>query len=155
MKVSENPDYPVLILAPTGRDATLAAEALAQAGVGSEICDDLPRLTARIGEEAAAILLAEEALSAAELPQFLVHLREQPAWSDLPLLILTSAAHRDDVASAEILKLFGPSGNVTLLERPLRSVVLVSTVQVGIAGASPPARGPRPSRRTRNRAGQH
>ena len=59
-------------------------------------------------------------------------LREQPAWSDLPLLILTSAAHRDDVASAEILKLFGPSGNVTLLERPLRSVVLVSTVQVAL-----------------------
>lgn len=132
MKVPENSDCPVLVLAPTGRDAILAADALAQAGVASEICRHLSQLSARIGEDAAAVLLSEEALSAAELPQFLQCLREQPAWSDLPLLILTSAGRQDDVASVEILKLFGPSGNVTLLERPLRSVVLVSTVQVAL-----------------------
>ena len=132
MKVSENSGGSVLILTPTGRDATLAAGALAEAGIASEICPDLAQLSARIGEDAAAVLLAEEALSAAELPQFLEHLRNQPPWSDLPLLILTSAGAREDTASVEILKLFGPSGNVTLLERPLRSVVLVSTVQVAL-----------------------
>ncbi len=132
MKVSENADCPVLILAPTGRDAPLAAEALDQAGVASKICRDLAQLCAQIGEDAAALLIAEEALSAAELPQLRDRLRAQPAWSDLPLLILTSAGRQDDVASVEILKLFGPSGNVTLLERPLRSVVLVSTVQVAL-----------------------
>ncbi|HEX8490167.1 MAG TPA: PAS domain-containing protein, partial [Chthoniobacterales bacterium] len=131
MKVSEDPG-PVLILTPTGRDATLAAEALAEAGIASEICRNLAELSERVGEDAAAVLLAEEALSAAGLPQFLERLRAQPAWSDLPLLILTSAAEREDTASVEILKLFGPSGNVTLLERPLRSVVLVSTVQVAL-----------------------
>lgn len=132
MKVSDNPDGLVLILTPTGRDSTLAAGALAEAGIASEICRDLVQLSARIGERATAVLLAEEALSAAELPQFLECLRAQPAWSDLPLLILTSAGQREDTASVEILKLFGPSGNVTLLERPLRSVVLVSTVQVAL-----------------------
>ncbi len=132
MKVSENSSAPVLILTPMGRDAALAAEALADAGVASEICRDLAQLSARIGEDAAAVLLAEEALSAAELPQLLESLRAQPTWSDLPLLILTSAGQREDTASVEILKLFGPSGNVTLLERPLRSVVLVSTVQVAL-----------------------
>ena len=69
MKVSENADCPVLILAPTGRDAALAADALAQAGVDTEICRDLAQLCARIDEDAAALLIAEEALSAAELPQ--------------------------------------------------------------------------------------
>jgi PAS domain S-box-containing protein len=132
MKVSDDLDGPVLILTPTGRDSTLAAEALAEAGIAGEICRDLVQLSARVGEQAAAVLLAEEALSAAELPQFLERLRAQPAWSDLPLLILTSAGQREDTASVEILKLFGPSGNVTLLERPLRSVVLVSTVQVAL-----------------------
>ncbi len=132
MKVSDNSDRPVLILAPTGRDATLAAEALAQDGVASEICRHLPQLTARIGEDATALLIAEEALSAAELPLLLVRLRAQPAWSDLPVLILASPGREDEIASVEILKLFGPSGNVTLLERPLRSVVLVSTVQVAL-----------------------
>jgi PAS domain S-box-containing protein len=132
MKVSENSGGPVLILTPTGRDATLAAGALAEAGIASEICSDLAQLSGRIGEDAAAVLITEEALSAAELPQFLGRLHAQPAWSDLPLLILTSAGQREDTASVEILKLFGPSGNVTLLERPLRSVVLVSTVQVAL-----------------------
>jgi PAS domain S-box-containing protein len=132
MKVSENAACPVLILTPTGRDGTLAAEALAEAGVASRICEGLPELCNRVGEDAAAVLLAEEALSAAELPQFLERLRAQPPWSDLPLLILTTAGRPDDAAIVEILKLFGPSGNVTLLERPLRSVVLVSTVQVAL-----------------------
>jgi PAS domain S-box-containing protein len=132
MKVSRDSDCPVLILTPTGRDAMLAAAALTQSGIASQVCVSMADLCARIGESAAAVLLAEEALSAAELPELLQCLRAQPAWSDLPLLILTSPTRQDDVASVEILKLFGPSGNVTLLERPLRSVVLVSTVQVAL-----------------------
>src|SRR5436190_5462258 len=132
MKVSRDSDSPVLILAPTGRDAILAADALTQSGIASQICGSLGGLCAQIGEGAAAVLLAEEALSAADLPELLSCLHAQPAWSDLPLLILTSATQQDDLASIEILKLFGPSGNVTLLERPLRSVVLVSTVQVAL-----------------------
>jgi PAS domain S-box-containing protein len=132
MKVSKDSDWPVLILAPTGRDARLAAEALGQSGIASQVCASLLDLCGQIGEGASAVLLAEEALSAAELPELLKALRAQPAWSDLPLLILTSATHQDDAASVEILRLFGPSGNVTLLERPLRSVVLVSTAQVAL-----------------------
>ncbi|HEX8078145.1 MAG TPA: ATP-binding protein [Chthoniobacterales bacterium] len=132
MKGSNDPERPVLILAPTGRDAVLAAEALRGVGIVSEVFSNLTELSNRVGEEAAAVLLTEEALSAAELPQFLQRLRRQPPWSDLPLLILTSAGPREDDASVAILKMFGPSGNVTLLERPLRSVVLVSTVQVAL-----------------------
>ena len=86
MKTSENSDCPVLIFAPSGREASLASDALAQAGAASEICDNLAKLCGRIGEDAAAVLLAEEALSAAELPQLLERLHAQPAWSDLPLL---------------------------------------------------------------------
>jgi len=132
MKGFENSDWPVLILTPTGRDASLAAAALAQAGVASEVCDSLAHLSSRIGKDAAAVLIAEEALSAAGLPELLERMRGQPAWSDIPILILTSPGYREDSASAEILRLFGPSGNVTLLERPLRSPILISTVQVAL-----------------------
>ena len=132
MRASSNSQDAVLILTPTGRDAALAAEALAQAGVASQICGSLGELCTRVGEDAAAVLLAEEALSAAELPQLLECLHTQPPWSDLPLLVLTSPGRTDDAGSVEILQLFGPSGNVTLLERPLRSLVLVSTVQVAL-----------------------
>src|ERR1044072_5198098 len=132
MQVSRDPAGPVLILAPTGRDALLAADALAQSGIASQVCASLLDLCGQIGESAAAVLLAEEALSAAELPELLKTLHAQPACAALPLLILPGAPRQDDSASVEILKLFGPSGNVTLLERPLRSVVLVSTVQVAL-----------------------
>jgi PAS domain S-box-containing protein len=132
MKVSEQGHSRFLIVTPTGRDATLAAEALNNAKIATEVCDDLGQLSDQIDEDVAGVLLAEEALSAAELPRFIKCLQDQPAWSDLPLLILLSAFRPDDVASVEILNLFGPSGNVTLLERPLRSIVLVSTVQVAL-----------------------
>ncbi|HSP45208.1 MAG TPA: ATP-binding protein, partial [Chthoniobacterales bacterium] len=132
MRVSDNAGCCLLILTPRGRDGTLAAKALAQAGIASEICRDLADLGAHINEAAAALLIAEEALSTADLPQFLERLHAQPAWSDLPLLVLMSAGRQDDSGSIEILKLFGPSGNVTLLERPLRGVVLISTVQVAL-----------------------
>jgi PAS domain S-box-containing protein len=132
MNVSEQGDSPFLIVTPTGRDATLAAEALNAANIATKICGDLAQLCDQINEDVAGVLLSEEALSAAELPRLLKCLRDQPTWSDLPLLILLSATRQDDVASVEILNLFGPSGNVTLLERPLRSIVLVSTVQVAL-----------------------
>ena len=129
MDVSDSSEYPVLILTPTGRDAVLAADALGQAGIVSEICGTLTKLSNRIGESTAAILIAEEALSAAGLHELLERLRLQPAWSDIPILVLTSPGHREESASIEILKIFGPSGNVTLLERPVRRLILVTTVQ--------------------------
>src|SRR4051794_31235170 len=132
MKVSEQSDPPVLILTPTGRDAALAAEALSLGNVTSKVCHTLDELCEEMGGDAGAVLLAEEALSAAELPQFIEHLHRQSRWSDLPILILLSPGRQEEAASVEILKLFGPSGNVTLLERPLRSIVLVSTVQVAL-----------------------
>jgi PAS domain S-box-containing protein len=132
MKAPENPEPAILILTPTGRDATLASATLAEAGIRGEVCASLGEMCSRIGEDAAALLLAEEALSAAELPQFLECLHAQPAWSDLPLLVLTSPGRTDEAGSVQILQLFGPSGNVTLLERPLRTLVLVSTVQVAL-----------------------
>jgi PAS domain S-box-containing protein len=76
-------------------------------------------------------LIAEEALRADTTQRLLDWLHNQPQWSDLPLLILTTGA-ADEAASARIVHFFGSSVNVTLLERPLRSLTLVSAVQTAL-----------------------
>ncbi len=121
----------VLIVAPIGKDATLAAGVLEQADIPAQICDRLSDCSAQIAGSTLAILIAEEALVAGELPLLLTALQAQPPWSDIPVIILTSSGGSDRM-SLEVVKIFGPAGNVTLLERPLRSVTLISAVRVAL-----------------------
>ena len=127
----EVPAGAVLIVAPTGRDAALAAGTLQQAGVLAAICTDIGELAARLCDETGAVLIEEEALTPRQTPQLLERLRHQPTWSDLPLLILTSGSSVAD-ASSRILNLFGATANVTLLERPLGSLTLVTAAQTAL-----------------------
>ena len=127
----EIPAGAVLIVAPTGRDAALAAGTLQHAGVPAAICADIGELAARLCDESGAVLIEEEALTPLQTPQLLERLRQQPAWSDLPLLILTSGSSVAD-ASVRVLNLFGATANVTLLERPLGSLTLVTAAQTAL-----------------------
>src|SRR3954465_9914626 len=80
----------VLVLAPVGRDAPLAAPVLGQSGIATHCCEDMADLCAEIGPGAAAVLPAEEALGCAPTQQLLAPLGPQPPWSDLPLVVLTA-----------------------------------------------------------------
>lgn len=131
MSRPENAGSPVLILTPVGRDANLAAEALAEVGFESHICHSLGELTDCVSDEAGAVLLAKEALVENDLVRFRERLAAQPPWSDLPLLVLTHSGYVDD-ASARLLSLLGSDANVTLIERPMRSSTLISTVRVAL-----------------------
>ena len=119
----------VLIRAPLGKDTALAAAVLEQAAIPARICSSLTDLGQAVDENAGAVLLAEEALVPAELPVLLAALDQQPPWSDLPVLILTSSGGSERM-SRHVVDLFGPAGNVTLLERPLHGVTLLSAVRV-------------------------
>ncbi|MEY2502950.1 MAG: hypothetical protein QOI07_3284 [Verrucomicrobiota bacterium] len=118
----------VLIAAPLGQDAVLAARVLEGAGIGTKICERLSEVADRMDETTNAILVAAEALAASEIRPLLERLQQQPAWSDLPLILLTSSGGGDEM-SRRALEIFGASANVTLLERPLQAVTLVSVLQ--------------------------
>ncbi|HEX2225164.1 MAG TPA: ATP-binding protein [Thermoanaerobaculia bacterium] len=122
----------ILILAPTGRDAMLAAGLLAQELTQEEVdcqcCGNGVELCQAIAAGAGAVLLAEEALVPATLEPLRTALADQPPWSDLPLIVFT----RGDSSSGEILKLLGPLCNATLLERPVRLTTLVSAVRAAL-----------------------
>lgn len=121
---------PVLILTPTGRDAAVAVACLHAAGIWTHLCHDVEEVCAAM-DAAAAGLLADEALSAPALDVLLAALQRQPVWSDFPMLLLTSSARATEALWQRVQGL-GAVGNVTVLERPLTRVTLLSTIQVAL-----------------------
>lgn len=121
----------ILILAPIGRDAPLAVDALASAGLPADACADMDALCRTLADDTAVILIAAEALTPLSLPPLREALALQPPWSALPLIILTSGSRepRDKGAWAEALDALG---STTLLERPLRVATLIQAVQAAL-----------------------
>ena len=56
-----------LVLAPRGRDAAVAASLIDQAGVPSRICRDLAELVEALDDNAAFVLMTEEAIRNVDL----------------------------------------------------------------------------------------
>ncbi|KYF84968.1 hypothetical protein BE17_07720 [Sorangium cellulosum] len=118
----------VLVLAPTGRDAALAAGVLAEHGIRTVACSDIGSLCRELDVGAGAVLLAEEALGQPAARCLEGALREQPPWSELPLVVFSSGDPSIG-AIRRTLAAIAPLGNVTLLDRPVRMVALVSALQ--------------------------
>ena len=114
----------VLVLAPTGKDATLTRAVLGYAGIKCEICADLDCVGRELERGAGALLLAEEAIADGTEPLARIIARQAP-WSDLPILMLTRHGAEPDALSEAVREL----GNVILLERPLRVAALASAVR--------------------------
>ena len=121
----------ILILAPTGRDAELLASTLSLNGFQAGICPDMPALTRSLNEAGAVAIVAEEALVGPSSDLLDGMLATQPSWSDVPIIVLLSSG-ATLASSRAILSRFSRHGNVTLLERPVRTVALTSTVQAAL-----------------------
>ncbi len=121
----------ILILAPTGNDARLTAGFLANAKLSPHICRDVPTLCHDISRGCGAIVLAEETLGDSSIQSLVWTLAEQPSWSDVPIILITSGG---EVSQTQLrrLAIFGPGGNVVLLERPFRPGTLISTLEVAL-----------------------
>jgi PAS domain S-box-containing protein len=124
-------EYRVLVLAPTGADAQVAGAVLAEAQISSRTCASLADLCDAIDEGAGALLIAEEALPPLGPSVLAALLAQQPPWSDVPLIVLTSAdttGHTSYILAEEL----GLAGNLTLLERPFRVATFVSTIRAAL-----------------------
>ena len=122
-----------LILAPHGRDAAVALGLLGQAGIAAEVCADFETLQALIDDETLFVVATNEAMLPSQVQALAGRLREQPAWSDLPFLLLTRGADRSDPSwgSAELFALLG---NVTFLERPFHPMTFTSMARSAVKG---------------------
>ncbi|HEU4405323.1 MAG TPA: ATP-binding protein [Polyangiaceae bacterium] len=124
-------DERVALFAPFGRDAALAARVFETAGVATAVCDSAQGLCDALERGIGALFVTEEALTPAALECLGPALRRQPPWSDVPLLIATSAGEMTRLSLGRVRELEG-CGNVVLLERPLRGRTLANAAQAAL-----------------------
>ena len=127
------PTLQALVLAPRGRDAAVAASLIDQAGVRSRVCRDLGELVEALDDDAAFVLMTEEAIRNADLKPLAQWLAGQPAWSDLPFVLVTDhggGPERNPIAARWLDAL----GNVSFIERPFHPTTLMSVARVTLKG---------------------
>ncbi|WIW45003.1 response regulator [Bradyrhizobium sp. 62B] len=126
--MSADRDNRVLIFAPIGRDGPASAELFRGASLEAVNCRSLPELVAEMKDGVGAVFLAEEGLFGNDTASLAQWIANQPPWSDLPFVVLTS--HREQPAVVawrrSIVDLLR---NVSLLERPVQPITLTSAVQ--------------------------
>ena len=121
----------VLLLAPTGNDGRITARFLSEHDHLVEVCGDMAEVCAEAENGCDMILLAEETLNAGSISLLTAMLSRQPAWSDIPITIITSSGEASQDRLRRLAAL-GSGGNVGLLERPFRRGTLLSTVDVAL-----------------------
>jgi signal transduction histidine kinase/CheY-like chemotaxis protein len=126
------PTLRALVLAPRGRDAAVAASLIDQAGVPSHICRDLGELVEALDDDAAFVLMTEEAIRGVDLKPLAQWLAGQPAWSDLPFILVTDhgGPERNPIAARWLDVL----GNASFIERPFHPTTLMSVARSTIRG---------------------
>ena len=118
----------VLVVAPTGRDALLTNQLLDDHGLRVRVCPSVMDVCAHIDETSGVLLVAEEALDRANREALLAELKEQPTWSDIPIIVLTGEGELSHAIPAALREI-AAHANVTLIERPVRIATLITAVR--------------------------
>ncbi len=115
----------VLIAAPTRRDVEVTGQLLRKAGVRSVPLErDCEAMLGQLRTDFGAVLLADAALDGRRMDALLAGLAEQPAWSDVPVVLLTGDRQRSPSAARMTRALT----NLTLLDLPVSTASMVSAV---------------------------
>ena len=122
----------VRVLAPVGRDADLITKLLCDCELEARRWEDTSALPNGSEEDPLGpLIIAEEALNEQLIRDLGTLVAQQPAWSDLPILVLTSGG-RDSSRSRQLERDWMPLGSPILLERPIRPATLRSSVQAAV-----------------------
>ena len=120
-----------IVLAPMGRDGSLALMMLNEAGYSGIVASNLGQVCEELAQGAGLLIIAAEALRGVDLEPLLEQLHQQPAWSDLPIVLMTHHGGKEQNGST---RLSGLLGNVTFLERPFHPITLISLVSAALRG---------------------
>jgi signal transduction histidine kinase len=119
----------LLLLAPTARDAELSLMIFKDAGLTAHVCGSLDELIREIEQGVGAIVLTDATLSHGAPDQLAAALRNQPNWSDIPVILLSPRG----ADSATAVWAMNALTNVTVLEQPVRLLTLVSALRTAVA----------------------
>jgi len=123
-------EHRALVLAPVGHDDQLTPDVLARCSVLPIVCTSIEEVCTEFNVGAGTIILSEESLDARDFPQLKTALDRQPAWSDVPVVLLAGGER-----ASTPMRMAGVAeslGNVTVMERPVRASGLVSVVRAAI-----------------------
>ncbi|WP_224770988.1 response regulator [Pseudomonas sp. FEN] len=120
-----------IIFAPLSHDCQITRQILLEAGIPRVIARNLSSLRAKLEQGAGLAIIAAEALSEVNLESLQHYLQQQPAWSDLPIVLLTHHGALEQPLSSRLTDLLG---NVTFLERPFHPATLISLAAAAIRG---------------------
>ena len=132
------PDHPdqaerTLILAPRGRDATLAQSILQEADLHAEICGSFHELVEGITRGCELAIVTEEVFRGVDVRDLADWVGRQPAWSDFPFIVLTE--HGGGVErNPRAAQLTEALGSASFLERPFHPTTLISVVRTHLRG---------------------
>ncbi len=123
------------MLAPIGRDVAIIESLLREAALADGVLalPDTAALARSLEHDIAFAVAAEDTLSRGDLRAVAARLRAQPAWSDLPFIILTprGGGPERNPAAARLCEVLG---NVTFLERPFHPTTFVSVARTALRG---------------------
>jgi signal transduction histidine kinase len=117
----------VLVVAPIGRDGELTCQVLAGAGIPALACGSLDEVARELSAGAGAILVTADALGAEEARRLDDLLRAQEDWSELPVVLAVDRGLSQSPESP--LARLERGGTLTVLERPVRVVTLLTVVR--------------------------
>jgi signal transduction histidine kinase/CheY-like chemotaxis protein len=133
MAIADRSSQYVVIHTPHGRDAEIAAGLLKEVGVLAVKASDLYQFEKSLSDDIWFALLTDEALRSGDMRGIAAWIANQPAWSDLPFIVLTQRGggpERNPTAArlSEMLH------NVTFLERPFHPTTFVSVARTALNG---------------------
>ena len=117
-----------LILAPLRKDSDYLAELLSKNSIETEICEDADCLEAALRDPPGLLVATHEALNESILECVAAHLREQPDWSELPIVVLLDKATRPAKLHG-LLDARWPRSRLVFYHRPVATLELLSGIQ--------------------------
>jgi len=121
----------VIVLAPLGRDGELLCRVAQEKGLHCEAFPSVETFCEAFRNGSGVALLTEEALYLDKTRQLSATAQEQPGWSEVPFVVLTSRGEADARVHLT-LRLMEPLRNVTVMERPVRPTTIASALQAAL-----------------------
>jgi PAS domain S-box-containing protein len=125
--VSQDPArfrHRVLVLPTTSADGTAIGKLFAANEIECSLCADMRKLCESLADGAGVLIVSEESvLKDASL--LIACVSKQPVWSDLPVIVL-SRSGRESTTLGDVIATLG---NVSIVERPIRTSTLITLVR--------------------------
>lgn len=118
----------VLLVPPTRRDGEVLRGLLAQSHLSCEVVASMRALGAEVERGVGVLVLTDAALREPHTKELLAHLARQPAWSEIPTVLLCRSGAAEAWSSATAFGL----RNATILDRPTSTRTLLSSIQAGL-----------------------